>query len=92
MNPTTPPRLVYIIIGTASSCVMIFMLTMAYLLVRNTGQVDDKVLTLFNNAGATVLGFLVGILTNTRTQQTPTSETTQVVTTTKTEPKEEPAK
>lgn len=87
MNPTTPHRLVYIVVCTAASLAITFIVVMAVLLfVKPAEAIDEKVFAAFVTAGSNAMSYLFGVLTNTRTQQTPVAESTQVVTTTSTTP------
>lgn len=85
MTPTTPHKLVYIVVCTAAIAFFIFICTLAYMLITGAHP-DDKTLTYFVAAGTAAFGFLSGVLTNTRTQSTPIAESTQVITTTSTDP------
>lgn len=85
MNPSTPHKLVYIVVCTAAVAFMLFVVTLAYMLIMGI-KPEDKTLTYFVAAGTAAFGFLSGVLTNTRTQQQPVAEQTQVVSTTTTTP------
>jgi hypothetical protein len=87
MNPTTPHRLVYIVVCTAASMAATFIIVMAVLLfVKAPEAIDDKIFAAFVTAGSNAMSYLFGVLTNTRTQSTPVAESSQVVTTTSTTP------
>lgn len=86
---TTPKHIISTVVYTAAGLAALYVATLAGLLIWQviaTGRADKEVLTHFVNAGTTLLGFLSGMLVNTRTPGSPVSEVTVSTTTTEAGP------
>jgi hypothetical protein len=86
MTPSTQQHIISAVVYTAAILCGLYMATMTFLAIWGLifyGKVDKDVLTHLVQAGSTLLGFLSGMLVNTRTPSPGTAETT--VTTTETQ-------
>lgn len=89
MNQTTPQHIISTVVFTAAALCTVYLLTLSALLLVQLWKfntVDKEVLTHMQSAGQALLGFLSGMLVNTRTPAQPVAESTQTVTTTTTDP------
>lgn len=81
MNPTTHPKLIFIVVGTAALLAVVFFGALVAMLFLRPDY-DERVLNALVTAGTTTMAFLFGVLVNTRTVTPPVSEATRTTTTT----------
>lgn len=71
---TTNPKLIYVVVGSIAGLASIYVLTMAVCIVLKI-EPTGSVIQAFNHSGDILLGALIGVLVNTRSQPAEPTET-----------------